>query len=142
MYLYARMMWCVCQCVSACVPSSVEARGQSQLSTSTAVHIIIILFLKEDLLLNLELTDWLKWLANELPRYTCLSSSLQPWADRWTLTWVAFLWMLGIWTQVLMPAQCPLYRLYPSPWAQMFYILNKVYSSLTINDKEQGGKKP
>lgn len=45
-------------------------------------------FLKEDLPLDLELTDWLNWLANELHSgYLSLFLILTLcWVDRWTLT--------------------------------------------------------
>lgn len=68
MHVYAYMVHVGRQIyVYVCVHAYVEAKGQPQLSTSVVGHII---FLKEDLPLNLELTGGLNWVASEFHRFT------------------------------------------------------------------------
>ena len=62
MYLYM----CVCTYMYRC---SVEGRGAVSTSSLVALH---FLFLRSGLSLNLELTDFVYWLANMLLRLACL----------------------------------------------------------------------
>lgn len=103
---------CVCTCIYAwgcsdiCMNMWVEARSHDRLPLFIVLYLVL---LRQDSLLNLELTDWLGWQRSKLHHVRVLPHS-------------AFVWVPGIWIWVFVFVWHIFYQLchYPSMWNFQF----------------------
>lgn len=91
-------------CLYVCVPVDIhaETREWCRIWVSSSITLGLIIPMQQCLSLNLRFTMlcWLGWVVSQL-----LSSPFQCWDCRHIQSCLVCIWMLGIWTQLLMLAQ-------------------------------------